>query len=255
MVSALGLDRRGVLLLWVGASLLACIGIELSSPSLEDASYAEAAAAGYTLPAEAEHISVHDFGSMDVRSTHFRYTLPESVFEALLEESRADGRYTEHREWSVPPSWPDYSIFGEDAAVPAWWQPSGEVVFRRSESAVLEGPGSDMGTGAQMAFDERTHTVFLWQWQWQWWRHSPIGDPLMVEIDDGLMVSAVEVRCAGGYRKRGAVSGGQAVFRDIPELGDCHLTLRGGSPYSVPLEGRRQLRCAASSDGVQCQEP
>lgn len=168
-----GMSRAGSL--WVCVCLLACFGLEFSSPSLEDVRYADAVDAGYTLPAGAERISVHDFSTMDVRSTRYRYTLPEAEFARLLEETRADGRYSEHDQWAVPASWPDYSIFGEDAAAPSWWQPSGEVVLRRSQPAVLEGSGSDIGSGALMAFDQRTHTVFLWQWQWQWWVDNTAG--------------------------------------------------------------------------------
>lgn len=235
---------------------LACGGLDFSAPSLEDATHAEATAAGYQIPDGAVHVYVHDFGVPDARSTYFRYTLPESAFEAQRAEARTSGRYTEHDAWSVPESWPDYSGFGADAAVPGWWTPTGGVVLRRSTSAHLGEGGSNLGSGAQVAFDADTHTVYLWQWQWEWWTDPTAGErgELTIALDGTLPHPVVEVICAPAYRNRAKVVGGTATLKGVPLPIDCALRLRGGQPVDtdIPLKDGSMFSCSRVGEGVVC---
>ena len=246
--------------LFVGL-LLAC-GLDFSSPALEDVTFAEAADAGYTLPAGATHIHVQDFSSIDVRSTRFRFNLPPEEFDALIAKTRDSNEYRYHlRQWTTPESWPDFSTFGEAAAPPSWWEPKGDVGFRRQYSAVTSGGGSEMGSGSQLIFDRQTLTVHQWQWQWQWWEDTQqnndfeSGAELTVLVDPSLSAVSIEVICVNGYRDRNAVHDGRATVSNVPVQGECRLKILGGAPTQHwPVHGGSTISCSAANEGVLCRE-
>ena len=113
-----------------------------------------------------------------------------------ITEIRDAGMYPYHlRRMVVPASWPDSSIFGDDAAPPAWFEPEGDVGFRRHQSADISGRGTDMGSGSQLICDAQSLTAD--QWQRQWWEDTPVGntgvDDLVVLIDSSLSATSVEL--------------------------------------------------------------
>jgi len=157
--------RAMVIGLGVG-SLLACGGLKFSVPDIEDVGREQALDAGYDVPPGAEHIYGSWLEDLDRSATYVRFILPPEAVEPLVESYRANALYTEHSSWDVPRSWPD---FDRHEAPLSWWQPTGTVAFRTSQSADMDGGGSTMGSGALVAIDVDTQTVFHWQWEWQWW--------------------------------------------------------------------------------------
>ena len=154
------------------ATSLAC-GLDFSAPSLKDVTLVEANDAGYTLPAGATHIYVHDFSSIDVRSTRFRFNLPQDQLDDLIAQHQSSPQYTTHIPTQPPPaSWPDFHNFGDDAVAPDWWMPTGDVAFRRSTSADLSAGGTDMGSGSLILLDSESLAVHQWKWEWQWWKDT-----------------------------------------------------------------------------------
>lgn len=161
------LASRRTLVLLCGLATLACAGL-VTVPELRDVTREEALARGHDVPEGAAHVYVYDFGSRDVRSVYWRYELPEERLGEVMDEVLADGRYTRAAGWDVPASWPDFSIFGDDATPPDWWAPPGIAVYRWSQpyDAV---EGEDDGRGEQVSFDPPSGTVHRWAWEWQWW--------------------------------------------------------------------------------------
>ena len=242
-----GAQRRWVLVAWAGL-LLACGGLDFSIPALEDATHAEAAAAGWTLPEGASHIYTHDFSLPDLGSTHLRYVLSEASFDGLIADYRQRTQYTELSSWEVPSFWPDFSGFGPEAVPPAWWQPPGSFVFRSTDS------GSAIGSGRQVVFDASTRTVYIWQWQREHWTmpETAAAEPLVIQLEDGLNAVDVELRCATGHQLRQRLRSGQAVFADVPVDTDCRVTLRGGEPATAALPAGRKVICRAEGKRMVC---
>ena len=147
-------------------SVLACGGLSFRVPLVEDVGREEALDAGFAVPPGAAHIHGSRFSDLDRSTAHVRFVLPADALPTLIASYRENPAYTEHEHWKVPATWPD---FGDRAVPPSWWQPTGSVVFRTSQPADLDGSGSDMGRGEQVAVDVATRTVFRWEWEWQWW--------------------------------------------------------------------------------------
>jgi hypothetical protein len=238
---------------------LACGGLDFSMPHLQDVSHAEATASGYAVPAEATHIYVHDFSSIDVRSTRFQYTLPEARVAAFMAETASDDRYTRVETSEIPSSWPTFQIFGDEARPPEWWSPAGEVVYQRSHSADLHGQGgSDMGHGAQLVYDTATSQVHLWQWEWQWWA-EPHGDDAHKGTGVSVLVgpeapwTQVELSCPSGYRRRQSLRERATMFRGLPPAMDCILVFRSPLSTEVTVQGGHRVVCSAEDGLTTCE--
>ena len=145
---------------------LACGSLNFSAPALEDASYARASSAGYTLPEGADHIYTYDYSDLDRRSSYLRYTLPSEAFDRLIEVYRSSDDHIERSSWEIPSSWPD---FGRDEPPVSWWQPTGTVVFQKGASWASDKDNSTLDSGTLVACDPTTNTVFVWMWQWERW--------------------------------------------------------------------------------------
>ena len=228
--------------------VLACGGLDSSSSALEDATHAEAAAAGWTLPEGASHIYTHDFSLTDLRSTHLRYVLSEQELERLIAEHRQSAQYTELSAWEVPSFWPVFSDFGPQAVPPAWWQPTGSLVFRTKNT------GSAIPSGSQVAFDASTLTVFKWVWQREHWTMSasPADEPLVIQLGPELSAQWAELDCEAGQANRQQVGDGQLVFANAPVDQECRLKLRGGAPRAASLPQARQVVCRGDGDQMTC---
>lgn len=237
------------------ALLLACGGLDFSTPGLEGASHAEASAAGYSLPETATDIYAHDFSSIDARSTLLHYTLSEDGFaaEVALHRDRTD--LTEHQVWRVPSSWPDYSGFGEAAEPPVWWHPAGDIVFEESQSAT-ENEGSSLGSGSLRSFHAETRTVSIWMWQWEWWEADPepAAEPVVVAVDEDLNAASAVLKCANGFRQHEDIKAGQVTFKGVPRQEECRLQVLGESPRSALLPSGRHATCRAAGNTMTCSE-
>ena len=178
MLALLGMKRaisiRGIaILVSTLALILACSGLDFTTPTFENATIDEVKAAGYKVPDHSTDISIKDFSQIDIRSTWYAFTLPAAEFDKLQQQYASEERYTSLPSWEVPSSRPDYSRFGTEGTPPSWWSPTGETVFRLVHSAGDPSGSKDMGSGLQVAFDNQNRRVHLWRWQFQFWQDSP----------------------------------------------------------------------------------
>jgi hypothetical protein len=148
---------------------VACSGLNLSNSPLEDVTAEEANRRHYMVPNLAKHVYVKDFSALDVRSTWFRYELPQDEFDSALGELATSEEHERIHTWSVPESWPDFSGFGKEAEAPSWWAPHGTEVFRRVRASEGVDGQQDVAYVSQQALNPKTRTVHVWMWEWQWW--------------------------------------------------------------------------------------
>jgi hypothetical protein len=167
IAAALGALAAAALVGLVGLSWLAASFSDGLFPTADllDVSREQALELGYIVPTGAAHVHVRDRAVMDVRSTWFRFDLPEEERAALVTQAGLGGAHAASHP-AVPAEWPTFATFAsEDFVAPAWWAPSaGSPVWLRTLKAT---PTEDYGSGTYIVLD--SGHVFVWTWSHQWW--------------------------------------------------------------------------------------
>lgn len=139
---------------------------------LDNGTAGEASAKGYTVPPGATHVYLKDRAAMDVRTSWFRFELPDPMAYTRVMAEILVQPGVKHTTTAVPPSnWPDFRPF-EDFDAPPWWDPPpGAQVFlvERPFDTSTKKAGSSHTTGVMIVLDEPRRRVYQWRWSWQWW--------------------------------------------------------------------------------------
>ncbi|MBX2802336.1 MAG: hypothetical protein KTR31_31940 [Myxococcales bacterium] len=166
------MPRLLAVLILVLVTSLACSDWLVPRADLIGVERRDAVSSGYTVPVHATDVHVRDRATMDVRSTWFRYALPDEPINELRNELTADANVQTLESWGKPDDWPDFAPLGFET--PSWFVPEGEVYLRELDA---RDDVVSVTSGRMWALSEEG-VVHVWMWSWEGWRFVPDGPVL-----------------------------------------------------------------------------